>query len=330
VRPDRGQISILQWLSDCSSDCSSDSLPGSHEMHDSRLPIARARITPAGLMLLAITSVGWGFNWPATKFLIGELPPLTLRGLSGVVGALLLAALALVRRQSLQVPRAIWPQLVLAATLNVTGWMVLMGLALLWLPASEAALIAYTMPVWASLLAWPILGERPTLLRTLALVMAFAGLASIMGGNGTSASVAKLPGIIMALLGAFGFAVGTVLSKRWPIHLPPIPAAAWQVGLGCLPVAIVGLLVETSHWDAVTPLGWVLLVYSVVGQFCIAYVAWFAALARLPASVAAIGTMAVPVIGVVTSAIALHEPLGAGQIAALIFTLAGVVLATRS
>ena len=330
MRPDRGQISILQWLSDCSSDCSSDSLPGSHEMHDSRLPIARARITPAGLMLLAITSVGWGFNWPATKFLIGELPPLTLRGLSGVVGALLLAALALARRQSLQVPRAIWPQLVLAATLNVTGWMVLMGLALLWLPASEAALIAYTMPVWASLLAWPILGERPTLLRTLALVMAFAGLASIMGGNGISDSVAKLPGIIMALLGAFGFAVGTVLSKRWPIHLPPIPAAAWQVGLGCLPVAIIGLLVETSHWDAVTPLGWVLLVYSVVGQFCIAYVAWFAALARLPASVAAIGTMAVPVIGVVTSAIALHEPLGAGQIAALMFTLAGVVLATRS
>jgi len=67
----------------------------------------------------------------------------------------------------------------------------------------------------------------------------------------------------------------------------------------------------------------------VIGQFCIAYVAWFAALARLPASVAAMGTMAVPVIGVVASAAALHEPLGAGQIAALAFTLAAVALATR-
>jgi drug/metabolite transporter (DMT)-like permease len=46
--------------------------------------------------------------------------------------------------------------------------------------------------------------------------------------------------------------------------------------------------------------------------------------------VAAIGTMAVPVIGVVTSALALHEPLGPGQIAALVFTLAGVALATKS
>jgi drug/metabolite transporter (DMT)-like permease len=301
-------------------------------MTDSNLAPAPmpARITPAGLMFLAITSIGWGFNWPVTKYLIGELPPLTLRGLSGVVGALLLAALALARGQSLTVPRKMWGRLMLAAVLNVSGWMVLMGLALVYLPASEAALIAYTMPVWAALIAWPVLGEQPTVLRTLALVMAFAGLAAIMGGNGIAASEAKLPGIIMALIGAIGFAVGTVLSKRRPLHLPPIPGAAWQVGLGCLPVAIVGLAVETAHWDAVTPLGWWLLVYSILGQFCIAYVCWFAALARLPASVAAIGTMAVPVIGVVTSALALGEPLGAGQIAALVFTLAGVALTTRS
>jgi drug/metabolite transporter (DMT)-like permease len=207
---------------------------------------------------------------------------------------------------------------------------VLMGLALLWLPASEAALIAYTMPVWASMLAWPVLGERPTVLRTISLVMAFAGLASIMGGNGLTASVEKLPGILMALGGALGFALGTVLAKKLPIKLPPVTAAAWQIGIGCFPVAVVGLLIETTHLEKVTELGWFLLFYSTVIQFCIAYVSWFAALARLPASVAAIGTMAVPVIGVVASAIALHEPLGPGQIAALILTLAAVVLATRS
>jgi drug/metabolite transporter (DMT)-like permease len=290
----------------------------------------KARIAPAGLMFLAITSIGWGFNWPVTKFLLGELPPLTMRGSTGVIGAGLLAVFAILRSQSLSVPREIWPRLVLAAFLNVTCWMALMGLALLWLPASEAALIAYTMPVWASLLAWPILGERPNLLRVISLFMALAGLTAIMGGNGFAASEAKLPGIVMALLGAFGFALGTVLAKKLPLNLPPIPAAAWQIGIGCLPVAIVGLFVEKADLLAVTNLGWWLLAYSTVIQFCIAYVSWFAALARLPASVAAIGTMAVPVIGVVASAIALHEPLGPGQIAALVFTLAGVVLATRS
>src|SRR5689334_15439078 len=60
-------------------------------------PISRGQTTPAGVLFLAITSLGWGFNWPVTEFLIGELPPLTLRGLSGVAGALLLAALAVAR-----------------------------------------------------------------------------------------------------------------------------------------------------------------------------------------------------------------------------------------
>jgi drug/metabolite transporter (DMT)-like permease len=305
-------------------------LAGLIPMTSQKPPGARAHITPAGLMFLAITSVGWGFNWPVTKFLLGELPPLILRGSTGVVGAALLAALAMLTGQSLRVPRELWPRLVLAAFLNVACWMVLMGLALLWLPASEAALIAYTMPVWASILAWPILGERPNLLRVISLVMAFAGLAAIMGGNGMAASIAKLPGIIMALGGAIGFAIGTVLAKRLPLNLPPLTAAAWQIGIGCFPIVIIGALIEKADVAGITHLGWILLVYSTVIQFCVAYVSWFAALARLPASVAAIGTMAVPVIGVVASATALHEPLGPGQIAALVFTLGGVVLATRS
>jgi drug/metabolite transporter (DMT)-like permease len=293
-------------------------------------PGARARITPAGLTFLALTSVGWGFNWPITKYLLGELPPLTLRGSTGVFGAALLAMLAILSGQSLRVPAKLWPRLVMAATLNVACWMVLMGLALLWLPAGEAALIAYTMPIWASILAWPILGEQPNLLRVISLAMAFAGLAAIMGGNGFAASVEKLPGIIMALVGAFGFALGTVLAKKLPLNLPPLSAAAWQVGIGCTPVAIAGLLIDKADWAALSNFDWMLLIGATVIQFCVAYVSWFAALARLPASVAAIGTAAVPVIGVVVSAIALHEPLGIGQIAALVFTLAGVALATRS
>src|SRR6202795_143323 len=220
---------------------------------------ARAQITPAGLMFLTITSIGWGFNWPITKYLLSELPPLTMRGSAGVSGAGVLALLAILRGQSLRVPRQMWPRLVLAAILNVACWMTLMGLALLWLPAGEAALIAYTMPVWASMLAWPILGERPNLLRVISLLMAFAGLAAIMGGNGFAASMAKLPGIIMALGGAIGFAIGTVLAKRLPLNLPPLTAAAWQIGIGCFPIVIVGALIEKADVAAITHLGWILL-----------------------------------------------------------------------
>jgi drug/metabolite transporter (DMT)-like permease len=297
-------------------------------MHASKLS-APARIQPAGLAFLTITSVAWGGSWPVAKYLLNELPPMTMRGTTGLVGAALLAALALLRGQSLRVSPDMWVRIVVTAFFNVTCWMVFIGFALLWLPAGEAALIAYTMPIWASIIAWPILGERPTALRTVALLAAFAGLAAIMGGNGITASKEKLPGILLALGGAIGFALGTVVTKKLPARTPPLAFAAWQIWIGSFPVAIVGLSVETTDLHAVTQLGWILLVYLTLMQFCVAYVSWFAALARLPASVASIGTMAVPVIGVATSALALNEKLGWGQIAALVFTLVGIALATN-
>ena len=293
-------------------------------------PGAKARIAPAGLVFLAITSIAWGLNWPIMKHLLSEWPPLSARGWTGVVGGGLLAMLALARGQSLRVPKDQWPRLLLAASLNVTIWMTLMGLALLWIPAGEAAVIAYTMPVWASLLAWLILGERMSLTRALALLMAFAGITALMGGNGFAASMEKLPGIVMLLVGAFAFALGSIAAKRLPISLPIIASSALQIGIGSVPVALAGLVFEHPRLDALSSAGWAMLAYMTLIQFCVAYVCWFAALERLPASVAAIGTMAVPVIGVIASALVLHEPLGIGQIAALLFTLAGVVLATRS
>ncbi|WP_082512440.1 DMT family transporter [Afipia sp. Root123D2] len=291
-------------------------------------PAPRSRLP--GLLFLLTTSVGWGLNWPVTKRLLDELPPLSLRGGTGVIGAFLIAGIAVAFKQKLKVPPGQWPRLIMLSVLNVTSWMALMGLALVWLPASEAAVLAYTMPVWASVLAWPILGERISLVRVIALLMALAGLVALMGGSGIAASMEKLPGIVLALVGAFAFALGTVIAKRAPLSLPPLAAAAWQVGIGCLPVAIAGLIFESPHISALTPLGWWLFAYSVLMQFCVAYVCWFAALERLPASVAAIGTTLVPVIGVVASAITLGEPLGPGQIAALVFIIAGVMLATRS
>jgi len=294
------------------------------------LPRKQVHVDSLGLFFLLTTSIVWGLNWPVMKFALSEWPPLSSRGWTGVVGALALALYALARGESLKAPADQWPRLLVSAALNVTLWMFVMSLALLWLPASEAVVIAYTMPVWTALLAWPLLGERLTLLRVVALVMAFAGLASLFGGDGLAASTAKIPGMLLAFIGALGFAVGTIVLKRFPIQLPGATSAALQIGVGSVPVALVGSLIEHPDVTVLTAAGWAALAYMTFAGFCIAYVTWFAALERLPASIAAIGTMLAPVIGVVVAAIGLHEPLGAAKIAALIFTVCGVALASRS
>ena len=290
---------------------------------------SRPRVASLGLLFLVITSIGWGFNWPMTKLLLTEWPPLTGRGGAGVIGGLVLLGLGALRGESLRVPEGQWGRLLGLSMLNVFGWMALMSLALLWLPAGEAAVIAYTMPIWAAVLAWRILGETLSLRRIIAMLMAFSGIAALMLGDGVHITPQKLLGLAMAVTGAFGFAGGTVLGKKYPLRMPLLASAGWQIVLGSLPVLLIGLVFETAHPGALTYIGWGTFAYVGLIGFCLAYVCWFGALTLLPASVAAIGTMAVPVIGVVGASFMLHEPLGIVQIAALSFTLAGVALATK-
>ncbi len=288
------------------------------------------RIVPTGFLFLAVTAGSASINWPVMKYLLSEWPPMATRGLCGTSGALLLTLIAIGMKQSLKVPRALWLRLYLAAFLNITLWVVLMGFAMLWLSASEAVIIAYLMPVITTFLAWPLLGERVTPVRVIALFIAFASLAALMAANGIDASWAKLPGVVMALITAIAYALGTILLKKWPLGLPPVSSAAWQLGLGCLPAAIWGFIHDHPDPAALSSVGWSFIVYNIVIQQCAGYVCWLAALHRLPASVAAITTMVVPVGGVLISAAWLHEPLGPYQIVALICVVGSVALAVRA
>ncbi|HME25797.1 MAG TPA: DMT family transporter [Acetobacteraceae bacterium] len=282
-----------------------------------------------GFGCLVITSLGWGLNWPATKLLLQECPPLMARGVAGIVAGLALAGLALARGEALVVPRSEWWRLVRAALLNVTAWMGLTTLSLVWLNAGEAATIAYTMPVWAALLAWPVLGERLALGRAVSLVLGVGGVVILLGQHGFSRDLAHLPGVGVALAAATLFALGTVLSKRWPLNMAPVPMTAWQVGLGCIPLLAASLLLENAHLREMPWIGWAALFYTTTVSLSTCYITWFAALRRLEAGTAAIGTLLTPIVGVVASAIALAEPLLLPQISALVLVIAGVVLAVR-
>lgn len=291
---------------------------------------APSKIAPTGFIFLAIMSLGAGINWPVQKLLLSEWPPMSARGLSGFTAAWVLALIAVVIGQSLRVPAGMWPRLIMSAFLNITTWVLMMGFALTILPASEAAIIAYTSPIWTVLLAAVFLGERLTVVRVIAVVGAFAGIIALLGGSTAQANIAKLPGYALALATAVTYALGTIFLKRFPVGLPPLTSASWQLGLGCLPVALLGLLFERPDIAVLSIIGWSTIAYNIIIQQCVGYACWLAALHRLPASVAAIGTMFVPIIGVLASAYALGEPLGPAQIAALVFTVGSVLLAVRS
>lgn len=281
-----------------------------------------------GAALLVATALGWGLNWPGMKLLIREWPPLMSRGFAGLVAAALLAVIAARKGEALRFPPAAAPRLAAAAFTNVFAWMGFSTLAMQWLSVAEGALLVYTMPVWATLLAWPLLGQRPNLRALAGLALALAGVGLLLGGRGVALDPGKTAGVALALGAAFLFALGATLNRQ-PLPLGAFAGAAWQVGLGSAPMIATGLLVEDLTLARVTPVGWAVLAYMTVVPMALCYLTWFAALRRLPPAAAATGMLITPLIGVTAGAVILGEAFGAREILAVALTLSGVALALR-
>jgi drug/metabolite transporter (DMT)-like permease len=284
--------------------------------------------TQAGRLFLIATAVGWGLNWPVLKLVLQDWPPLFARGVAGLVAASGLALLAYGRGECLMVPRALFGRLGLAAAINVFAWMGFTGLSLRWLTVSEGALLAYSMPVWAVLLAWVLRGERPDLRGFAALALGILGICVLVDGTGAGLILHKAPGIVFALAAAILFALGTVL-ERSSISLPPIALTAWQVGLGSLAMTLIGLFTEAPDVTGLSLPSVAGISYMAIGPLALCYLSWQAALRRLPTGMATTGMLLVPIIGTVAATLALHETIGSRQMLAFVLTLSGVGMALQ-
>ncbi|MDB5511716.1 MAG: protein of unknown function transrane [Enterovirga sp.] len=283
-----------------------------------------------GLLALAVTIAGWGLNWPIIKILLKDWPPLFGRGVAGTVAALLLAGLALWRGERVLVPARMLGRLALAGFTNVFAWMGFTTLALLWVSVAEAALLVYTMPLWVTVLEWPLRGRRPTGRRLGALALGFTGVAVLLGGQiNASVSPGWAAGIALLLSAAILFAAGTVL-LRPPAELSPLTATAWQVGLACAPMIVLGLLFERDRIEPLSPEGAAAFAYMTLLPMGACYMTWFAALRRLPPATASLAMLLVPIIGIVSATLLLGEPLGLRECLAIALTMSGVALALRT
>jgi len=281
-----------------------------------------------GSLCLGVTAFGWALNWPLMKLLLQQWPPLFSRGLAGVASAMILFSIAIARGQAPGVPREAVPRLLFASFTNVFAWMGFGTVAMKFVPVGEGALIVYTMPIWATLLAWPLAGIRPKLVDIAALVLGIGGIAVLLGGNGFSFDGERIIGIVLLFSAAILFAIGNILN-RVPLPMPPLVVVAWQVGLGCLVMLILGVVFEQPDYGALTAQGLACFVYMTLVPMGICYLTWFETLRRLPPSSASTGMLLVPLIGVISAAVILGEPLGTREVVAMVLVLGGVTLALQ-
>ena len=279
-----------------------------------------------GYILMMTTWLAWGFSYPMTAILLRDLDVWSSRFLVIAASAAILLTLGRLQGAKLTVHRSYWVDLIIAGLLNMAIFQVSMTFGIHLLSAGRTSVIVYTMPLWASIFAIFILGERMSWPRVLALVFGLAGLTVLMSQDLSHLRDAPL-GASLTLLSAISFGLGTVWMKRRIWQNDPTVLAGWQLAISTLPLALIwGFLDTEISLFSMSLESWLAVGYIIFIANAVAYFAWFRVVAAFPAIVSGISAMAVPVVGVLASAWILGEDIGAREWCSLVLIVGALAI----
>jgi drug/metabolite transporter (DMT)-like permease len=264
----------------------------------------RAAYLPfAALVLLALV---WGYNWVVMKVAMQYAEPFTFAALRTFVGAIFMFALVAALRRPLRPVAlgltAVFGLLQTGAFVGLAMWAVDIG------GAGKTSVLAYTMPFWLLLLAWPLLGEPVRGFQWASVVLALAGLVFVLGPWNLTGLRSSLLALGAGFCWALSSVVVKVLRRRHQVDL--LSLIAWQGLIGSIPLVVIALLTAT------TPPVWsgsfiAAFAFNILPANALAWVLWLYILHSLPTGTAGISSLAVPVVGVLAAWIQLGEQPGA-------------------
>lgn len=266
-------------------------------------PTAPGKVTVGALVLLGIIALFWGANWPIMKIGLTEYPPFVFRGVASFAAAAGLFAIARASGFSLKVPRAEWRGLVIASTLNIAAWNVLVLYGVGMMNSGRASILAYTMPLWATLAGVVWLRERLSRRSVLALLFGLIGMALLFFGD-AQALDGGLAGPLLVVLAAITWGIGTVALKVFAFSPPVTVLTAWQHVIGSIPVAVIALVWDMNNMpDQVTLIPTLCIIYNMTVTGILCYWAFFKVVGMLPVVISTVGTLLVPIIGVASDSL---------------------------
>jgi drug/metabolite transporter (DMT)-like permease len=296
-------------------------------------PERRPRPAAGVVPVLLLVTLLWGGSYPAIKATQATFPPLAFAAFRCAVATAVLLALGLLLGLRRPGPRLRdWARVAALGIAGNTLFQLGLVAGVHHTSPSHAALMVALSPVFATLLAWLCLGDRPSAARGAGILLAFAGAALILApaGAGGGSGRATWLGDLLSLGAGLAWALYTVFGKPLLAREPPRDVTTWAMLFGTLPLLPLGLPgVGAVPWGSVSLGSWLLLAYLTVGTLVIANFLWYWALARAATARVVVITYLNPVIAALIS-IALGQETLSGRLAAgAVAVIGGVALAQR-
>ena len=245
----------------------------------------------------------WGYNWVVMKKSLQYMGPFDFNALRMALGGVILLFVMLLSGMSVR-PRDI-PLTILLGLIQTAAGTGLIIWALVGGGAGKTAILVYTMPFWILIFAWPILYERIGGLNWLPVFMAFTGMMLLLEPWTLKSTIfSEVLAVIAGVCWAMSAIIIKLMQRKPGFDL--VSVTAWQFVYGSVPLVIVALIVpqQPVQW---TPYLMTAVFYNAVLVCALAFLLWTYIMKKLPAGVAGMGTLAVPVIGISASMLELGE-----------------------
>lgn len=289
-------------------------------------------------LAILITTVVWASSLILAKIVFAEeMTPIIFVALRYTLACPFLALPALFARRRSNASggqKLNWRILLIAGLSGPFISQTLQYLGLNITSAGDAILLLNISPVFAVILALPILGEQITKEKTVGLFLATAGAMLIVFNPATmdpTISATRVLGDLVVILSTFFFAINGVVGKIAVETMDSITVTFYSTL-----IAVPFIWLSAAFYEDVTvvlrlsPLSWVVVLWVGVINTALAFVLYYESMNYIEASKVQIALNLIAVWGVMMSFLVLGEAILPLQIFGGLVTILGVIIAQKS
>jgi len=276
-----------------------------------------------GLMFAFI----WSSAFTSARVIVSHAPPLGALSLRFFLSGIIALIIAIWLRQNFKLTKNQLQATIIFGICQNTIYLGLNFLAMQWIEASLAAIIASSMPLLVALLGWLFLGQRLSIIGVVGLGIGFLGVTIIMGFR-LNTGISEL-GLIYCVLGAAALSIATLAVRNTNSEGNLMVIVGYQMLIGGASLSIFSIMLETY----IIVFNWALLVafvYTTLVPGLIATVIWFWLVNEIGAVKAATFHFLNPFFGVSIAAVMLSEPLGVSDYLGVLIVTIGILLVQTS
>lgn len=280
--------------------------------------------------LILLITIIWGYAWVFMKASLGFMGPFTFSAFRFGTGAVTLLLVVWLWKAG-KPPRNMWKHLIIVGILQTSIVFLLVMYGMQFVDAGKSSVLLYSMPLWSSIFAVKILGEKISTGKVIGLGIGMLGLLTILGWDIFMVQDPEVIfGEILIVVAAISWAVSNVYYRIKLQDMNKIQVTAYQMLFGTIGIIIASLFAEWGDPVQLTGESIFYILFTGVLASALCFSVWFLLLSTIDMVTATLSTLLVPVFGLFFGWWILEETLTTGIIVGSVLILVGIVVAQTS